>query len=171
MEAQIYVEAAVEVRQRGPHLQGRPEGPFRIVLVGRGRPEQDHDLVADELVYRSIVALDDRHQIPETRVHERPDGLRIHALRERREAGQIREHDRDGPTVGVERGVPVRGRRRLAELAPEGGQSRFDDLVTECGTLGLERGNGGPDVSDVLIGTRHRRKILPFDPTKKEGPA
>ncbi len=47
---------ALERRDRVDDVQGGPDRPLRVVLVGDGRPPDGHDRVADELLDRPAVA-------------------------------------------------------------------------------------------------------------------
>ena len=46
-------------RQRIPHLDRRPTGPQRVVLVHHRHPEHRHHRIPDELLHRPAVRLDD----------------------------------------------------------------------------------------------------------------
>ena len=65
------------LRDRGAHLRGCTHRAQGIVLVGYRDPEDGHDRVADELLDRATVALDDRAQILEVAAHARPHRLGI----------------------------------------------------------------------------------------------
>ena len=64
--------------ERGPH---RAPG---VVLEGRRDPEDRHHGVADELLDRAPVALDDRRGGLEVAQHHPPHGLGLEALAQRR---------------------------------------------------------------------------------------
>ena len=48
-----------ELGQRGSHLERRPAGAQRVVLVRNGHSEHRHHRIADELLHRATVVLDD----------------------------------------------------------------------------------------------------------------
>ena len=61
-----------ELRECLAHLHRRPAGAQRIVLVHRRHAEHGHDRVADELLHRSAVRLDDRLHPLEVAGQQRP---------------------------------------------------------------------------------------------------
>ena len=86
--------ADAQLRQRVAHLHRRPARPQRVVLVRRGDPEHRHHRVADELLHRPAVRLDDRLHPLEVARQQRPQRLRIGRLPERRRAGDVAEQHR-----------------------------------------------------------------------------
>ena len=66
-----------ELRQRVPHLHRRPARPQRVVLVHDRHAEHRHHRVADELLHRAAVRLDDRLHPLEVAGQQRPQRLRI----------------------------------------------------------------------------------------------
>jgi hypothetical protein len=77
----------------GPKLGRGANRTERIVLVGLRHTEDGHDRVADELLDRAAVALEDRARLVVVTPHHRADGLRIPLLAERCRAGQVAEED------------------------------------------------------------------------------
>ncbi len=60
------------LRDRRAHLRRSADRAQRVVLVRDGDPEDRHDRVADELLDRPAVPLDDRAQVLEVPAHPRP---------------------------------------------------------------------------------------------------
>ena len=94
------VDAAIralqaELGKRLLHLLRGPHGPERVVLVHGRHAEHRHDLVADELLDRPPVPLDDlAHAVEEARL-DAAVGLRI-PFREPRGVDEVAKEDRDG---------------------------------------------------------------------------
>ena len=81
-------------------LQGGPHGALGVVLVaGRGAPDCHHG-VADELLDRAAVALDDPAGQVEVARQQVADLLRVPVLGDRREAHEVGEEDRDDAPLG-----------------------------------------------------------------------
>ena len=72
--------------QRVAHLDRRPHRAQRVVLVHDRHAEHGHHRVADELLDRAAVALDDRLHPLEVAGEQRPQRLRVGRLAERRRA-------------------------------------------------------------------------------------
>ena len=68
------------LRDRGAHLRGGPNRAQGVVLVRDRDPEHGHHRVADELLDRAAVALDDRAEILEVAAHAGAQRLRIGRL-------------------------------------------------------------------------------------------
>ena len=66
-----------QLRQRLPHLDRCPQRPQRVVFVQHRHPEHRHDRVADELLHRPSMPLDDRAHSLEIARHHAPHRLRI----------------------------------------------------------------------------------------------
>ena len=81
-----------EVRKRGAHLNRRTAGPERIVLVCHRHSEDSHHGIADELLHRPAVALDDSLHPREIARQQGPQRLRIRRLAQRRRTCHIAEH-------------------------------------------------------------------------------
>ena len=111
-----------ELRQRVPHLHRRPARPQRVVLVRRGDPEHRHHRVADELLHRAAVRLDDRLHPLEVAGQQRPQRLRIRRLAQRRRAGHVAEQHRHRLAHLPRRGCRRRERRAavMQKRAPSG---------------------------------------------------
>ena len=84
------------LERREPILDGErgADGAMGVVLVGDRRAEQRHHTIAEELVDGPLVAVDGLDDDLERPVHDRVDLLGVQALRHRREAGDVAEHDR-----------------------------------------------------------------------------
>ena len=97
---------------RVDQLQGGAHRPFGVVLVGGGCTPHGHDRIADELLDRPAVAADHPSGEVEVPGQELSGVLRVAALRDRREADEVGEEDRDETTLGD--GVPGTQRRPTA---------------------------------------------------------
>ena len=85
-------------------VERRPDRAFGVVLVGDRRTPDGHHRVADELLDRAAVALDDVAGEVEVAGQQLPGLLRVAALRERREADEVGEQDRHEAALGDGRG-------------------------------------------------------------------
>jgi hypothetical protein len=115
-----------------------------VVLVRRGRSEQGHDGVADELLHRAPAAFE---LPPEARVvggEERLHVLGIELLRAGREADEVREQDGDDLAL-LQAGLFPLGKRRSAGAAE-----------AESGRVVLAAGRTGRHVGRVR---RARRAV------------
>ena len=84
-----------ELGKRIAHFRRCPDRAQRVVLV-RGRHAEDrHDRIADELLDRSAVSLDDCPHPLEVANEQRTKRLRIDRLTERGRAGDVAEQDGD----------------------------------------------------------------------------
>ena len=83
------------VRHRLDELERRADGPLGIVLVDDRRAPDGHDRIADELLDRAAVALDDLARQVEVARQRVADILRVALLGKRREADEVREQDAD----------------------------------------------------------------------------
>ncbi len=86
-------------------LQRRPDGSLRVVLGCDRRPPHRHDRVADELLDRAAVASDELAACVEVAGQELANLLRVAGLRERGEADEVGEQDRDEAALGGGRPV------------------------------------------------------------------
>ena len=77
------------------HLPGRAYGAECIVLVRDGDAEDGHDRVADELLDRAAVALEDGAQVLEVPAHARAERLGVGRLAEARRADEVAEENGD----------------------------------------------------------------------------
>ena len=75
------------------HPERGPDRPLGVVLVGDGRAEQGHDLVADDLVEPAAEGGDVGDEPLEAAVDEALDLLGVGRLGERGEPDQIGEQD------------------------------------------------------------------------------
>ena len=116
-EAALELEIRIQDGQGFADLRRRANGPERVILVHLGHAEDRHHRVADELLHRSAVRLDDRPHRGEVAVHDRAQRLRVDALAERRRARDVGEQDR-GEAADHALGARLRqtGPARAAEL-------------------------------------------------------
>ena len=84
-----------ELGKRVAHLRRRPYRAERVVLVSRRHAEDRHHRVADELLDRSLVALDDRLHALEVAREQSAKRLGIQLLTQRRRARDVAEQDGD----------------------------------------------------------------------------
>ncbi len=89
-----------------------------MVLMGQRRPEQGHDAIAHDLVYRPLVAVHGGHQALEHRVEELPRLLRVAVGEQLHRALQVGEEH-----------------AHLLALAFEGGFGGEDLLDEMCGRV------------------------------------
>jgi hypothetical protein len=82
-------------RDRLPHFDGGAHGAERVVLVRLRDPEDGQRRVADELLDRAAVPLQDRPQLRVIAAHRLAQELGIGALAERGGADEVAEDDRD----------------------------------------------------------------------------
>ena len=81
--------------KRVAHLDRRPQRTQRVVLVHDRHAEHGHHRVADELLHRAAVPLDDRLHPLEVAGEQRAQRLRVELLAELGRAGDVAEEDRD----------------------------------------------------------------------------
>ena len=140
-----------ESRERVPHLDRCPHRPQRIVLVHDRHTEDGHHGVADELLDRAAVMLDDRLHPLEVAREQRARPLGIERLSERGRPGEVAEQDGDGLALLVRKPV----RRFGAALGTEPERSfRLEAATRTCGhvaSLGVSEGDD--DVSRSSAGT------------------
>ncbi len=106
----------VELRHGRHQVERSPHRPLGVVLLRHRRPPDRHHRVADELLDRAAVALDQRPRRLEVARQQLPRLLRIPALGRGREPDQVGEQDRhEAPLRGRCRRLGRRcgGRRRL----------------------------------------------------------
>ena len=84
-----------QLREGRPHLHRSPAGPQRVVLVHLRHAEHRHHRVADELLHRAAVRLDDRLHPLEVAGQQRLQRLRIDGLAERGRADHVAEQHGD----------------------------------------------------------------------------
>ena len=93
--AEALMKIDVQTLESRDHLQGRPDGAARVILVGHRDAEDGHDRVADVLLDRPAPAVDDAGHRREVGPEKRLQALGVEALSQVRRADQIREEDRD----------------------------------------------------------------------------
>ena len=111
-----------ELRERLPHLDRRPARSQRVVLVRRRHAEHRHHRVADELLDRAAVPLDDRLHPLEVAREQSAKRLGIRPLAQRRRTGDVAEEDGDDLANFARRsagwnGAPHCGQNRKAASA------------------------------------------------------
>ena len=87
--------------------------------TGTGIVEEDHHAVAGEALERALVLHDERAHLGVVFAEDAHDFLGLGGLRERGEAAEVEEHDRDLAPVGLERIVGAAGHDELGELGRE----------------------------------------------------
>ena len=153
------VDVLVDLLHRGLHREAGADGALGVVLVGDGRAEHRHHVVADVLVDRAAVAHDLLAEPPQRPVDERLHRLRIHAARRppcsRR--GRRTAPSPCGAPRGARRGERAPGRRGLGgDLAAE--QPR---AAGRAGCAGAwRRGRRGPAAVPPRR-PRPRRRAVP----------
>ena len=96
--ARVDADAGLDAQlgQRVAHLDRRAARPKRIVLVHLRNAEHGHDRVADELLHRPAVRLDDALHALEVAGEQGAQRLGVGRLAERGRAGDVAEEDGDG---------------------------------------------------------------------------
>ena len=84
-----------ELGQCREYLGRRADGAQRVILVEHRNPEHGHHRVADELLHRPAVPLDDRLDPLEVAVEDRAERLGVDRFPERGRAGDVAEDHRD----------------------------------------------------------------------------
>jgi hypothetical protein len=116
LEPVLGAQLLVQLRQRLAQLGGGPHRPQGIVLVQDRDPERGHDRVADELLDRSAVVLEDAADLDEVARDDPPVRLCVEPLAERRRVDHVREDDRDRlPHLARRSALPERGSTCEAE--------------------------------------------------------
>ena len=120
--AQVWHSDLVAQRRDGrDQVERRPHRPLGVVLGGRRRPPHRHHRVADELLDRPAVELDQPPGRVEVARQELAHLVRVTPLRERREPHQVGEQHRHQPPLrhGRDPGLgDGRWRRRAAQRRP-----------------------------------------------------
>ena len=106
-----------ELGQGVSHLHRSPAGPERVILVHLGDAEDGHDRVADELLHRSPVRLDDPLHTLEVAGEQGAERLRVGRLAQRGRAGYVAENDGDDLALLSRGGC---GRERRCAVRTEG---------------------------------------------------
>ena len=113
-----------EVGEGVPHLYCRPAGAKCIVFVQDGHAEHSHYCVADELLDRAAVALDDALHPLEVARKQGSQRFRIRRLAQRGRTCHVAEQDRDrlallvGGHGALERRRAVRAEAEVALAFP-----------------------------------------------------
>ena len=106
-----------ERRDRGDEVERRPDGPFGVVLRGDGRSPDGHHRVADELLDRPAVQLDEPAARVEVAREQLARVLCIAALRGGGEPDEVGEQHGHEPSLRLWRSDCDAGPRRLDESA------------------------------------------------------
>ena len=107
------------VRQRVAHLERRTDGSECVVLVQHGHAEDGHHRVADELLDRAAVRLDDPAHALEVASEQTAHRLRVGRLAEGGRTCHVAEDDCDRlPYLDGGRGSGQRRTALEAELRP-----------------------------------------------------
>ena len=93
-ERERHRQLLAERRQPLADLGHGAHRPQRVVLVRDRDAEHRHRRVADELLHRAAVPLDDQPDLLEVAAHRAPHRLRIEPLPERRRPAHVAEDDR-----------------------------------------------------------------------------
>ena len=133
---------AIHRGDRVHHFECRAQRPLGIILVRDRRAEQRHDFVADEFVDHAFVLLHDRHQRLKAGVHQLAHFLGIFLFRQRGEAGNVGENDRD-QLAFVFRRLFFDCRRRLRNLLAQRRDCRIDNCVAQHRALRFQRRDRG----------------------------
>ncbi len=139
----VWVELAVALLD-GPHdVHRRGHRCHGVILHRNGRAEVGHHRVADELVERAAAREDAVADQLEDLVQERHDVAGFEALREAREAADVREQDRHvalgAGEVRALRALEQRGQHVVARVAAEGA---LDALLLLQGLAHVVEGEG-----------------------------
>jgi len=89
-------DTELERPRGGMHLGGCAHCAKRIVLMRLRHAEHGHHRVADELLHRAAVPLDDGPHLLVVATHQSPQGLRVYTLAERGRADDVAEQHGDG---------------------------------------------------------------------------
>ena len=111
-------QSDVQPFERLAHLRCGAHGAEGILIVRHRNPEDGHHRVADVLLDRSAVALDDLAHAREVAAHDVTQRLRVEPLAERRRAGHVREQDGHRLACRARRGR-LRERRAAIPAVPE----------------------------------------------------
>jgi hypothetical protein len=88
-------DSQLEAADCTPDLIGGPHCADRVVLVHPGKSEDGHGGVADELLDRAAVALEDHAQLGVVAAHGLAQELRVGTVAHRRRADEVAKEDRD----------------------------------------------------------------------------
>ena len=151
-------EILVDALESLAHLERRPHGAERVVLVDGRHAEHGHDRVADELLDGAAVSFERCLHRVEVAPHHTPQRLGVEPLAERRRAGDVREDDRDHlPRLGVaspERRAARHTRRRTVRRrrSRPAGTADHDADPTFRTSRDAEHAGAAPDHRQVLTG-------------------
>ena len=115
------------------HLDRCPAGAKRVVLVQHGHAEHRHHRVADELLDRAAVRLDDSLHPLEVPREQRPQRLRIRRLAQCGRAGHVAEEHRHRLSL------LSCGRRRLERRRAVGAEAEIAFALTAAARTDLHR--------------------------------
>ena len=135
-DAGARLDAVAQARHRVDQLERGADRALGVVLVRDRRAPDGHDRVADELLDRAAVALDDLAREVEVARQRVADVLRVALLGERREADEVGEQDADELALRAAlAGVPAPARRWPPDwpLPPEPSPSAASRIRAELG--------------------------------------
>ena len=92
-DSELPLELFVQPGEGKANIGRGADRPQRVVLVQLRDPEDGHHRIADELLERSAVALEDRSHRIEVPRHDLPERLGVESLAERRPVGDVGEED------------------------------------------------------------------------------
>ena len=95
-EPVITLEIGIQDEQSLPQVVSSPHGPKGVVLVHLRHAEHRHSRVADELLDRPAVPLDDRPDGVEVAPHDAPQDLRVECGMKARGVDDVGEEHGDG---------------------------------------------------------------------------
>ncbi len=139
LEAHVVRQLLVHLDHGVLHPEARAHGALGVVLVGHGRAEEGHHVVADELVDGAAVALDLGAEPHQHAVDERLHALGIEALGERGVARQVGEQH--GHLAPLLRGLFVAARRRDQRAPAVHTEARLGGVVAAA-----SRAGHGPEI-------------------------
>jgi hypothetical protein len=135
-----------QLRERVAHLHRRPRGPQSVVLVHDRHAEDGHDRVADELLHRPSVPLQNDLHAPEVAGEQRAQSLGVELLAQRGGAGHVAEEHRDRLPL-----LALRGRLR------EGGSAGVAEARALGNLVAAARAGGHGEASLRLRRVRRLR--------------
>ena len=93
----VHTDPALDAQRRQclPHLDRRPAGPQRVVLVHHRHTEHRQHRITDELLHRPAMRLDDPAHPLEIAAQQCPQRLRVSLFAKRRRADQVTEQHGD----------------------------------------------------------------------------
>ena len=122
VDGEAHLEAVLVARPVADR-ERRAHGALRVVLVHDRRAEDGHDSVADELLDRAAVVLEDRAHTAVVGGQQRADVLRVEPLGARGRADEVAEDDAD------DLALLARGRAASSAVAALGAELRASAVL------------------------------------------